>query len=167
MMGEVFFESRGIDWTQIPLHPGFSLQTNLHCDPREAHAILYTIEQNLMPADTGKKYEWVTAQAAHDPLATFFQDYDWADEVLHTQIGRRWLKPFGLDVKDAMALSNTAHARSWPTRDLYSDPALQTNWWPDFVQQILNRPSASKQDQYADDPVITGKHRAKAASDTS
>jgi hypothetical protein len=167
MMGEVFFESRGIDWTRIPLHPGFSLQTNLHCDPREAHAILYTIEQNLMPADTGKKYEWVTAQAAHDPLATFFQDYDWADEVLHTQIGRRWLKPFGYDVKDAMALSNAAHARSWPARDLYTNPALQTNWWPDFVEQVLNRPSDSRQDQYADDPVITGKHRAKATSETS
>ena len=35
----------------------------------------------------------------HDGLATYFQDYDWADEVLHAQIGRRWLKPDVGDVK--------------------------------------------------------------------
>jgi hypothetical protein len=25
--------------------------------------------------------------------ATLFQDYDWADEALHVQIGRKWLAP--------------------------------------------------------------------------
>jgi hypothetical protein len=56
----------------------------------EAHAVLYNIEQSLMPATTGKKYEWQTAEEAADPLAKFFQDFDWADEVLHVRIGRDW-----------------------------------------------------------------------------
>ncbi len=92
MMGATYFEHHGIDWrSEIPLHPGFALRLNLHMTPLEAHAVLYTIEQSLMPATTGKRYEYKTAIDANDELATLYQDYDWADEVLHAQIGRKWL----------------------------------------------------------------------------
>ena len=37
---------------------------------------------------TGKRYEWEVATQANDPLTATFQDYDWADEVLHARIGR-------------------------------------------------------------------------------
>ena len=51
--------------------------------------MLYFIEQGLMPRH-GKRYEWEVAQAAGSPLAITFQDYDWADEVLHARIGKQW-----------------------------------------------------------------------------
>ena len=96
MMGSVAFEARGVDWTRIPLNVGFSLRLNLHADPLERQTMLYAIEQSLMPADTGKRFEYQTAVEAGDPLSAHFHDYDWADEVLHAQIGRRWLKHEGI-----------------------------------------------------------------------
>src|SRR4051812_47931638 len=94
MMGTIYFEHHGIDWRKdVGLHIGFSLKLNQQLTPLEAHAVLYAIEQSLMPAKTGKRFEWEVSKQANDPLATIFQDYDWADEVLHTQIGRRWLLP--------------------------------------------------------------------------
>ena len=49
--------------------------------------MLYFIEQGLMPK-TGKRYEFETGQASGLPLIATIQDFDWADEVLHSQIGR-------------------------------------------------------------------------------
>ncbi|HML22864.1 MAG TPA: hypothetical protein PKD09_14530 [Aggregatilinea sp.] len=144
MMGSVYFEALGVDWKhEIPLHPGFALRLNQHMDALDAHAVLYTIEQSLMPAKTGKRYEWETAVDAHDPLATLFQDYDWADEVLHAQVGRRWLL-------DAHKLSREAVVKLGQQRateseaDLaqYADRGAQVNWWPDFVRRVLGRESA-------------------------
>ncbi|HET9440369.1 MAG TPA: hypothetical protein VFO52_09370, partial [Longimicrobiales bacterium] len=102
MMGEIAFESRGIDWTKIPLNVGFALRLNLFATPQERQLLLYSIEQSLMPADTGKRYEYDIAQQAGDPLSAHFQDFDWADEVLHAQIGRRWLKADGIYDADAL-----------------------------------------------------------------
>ncbi|MGD8749849.1 MAG: hypothetical protein PVG14_00430 [Anaerolineales bacterium] len=39
--------------------------------------------QNIHETDAGT--DWL------QELAVLFQDFDWADEVLHAQIGRRWL----------------------------------------------------------------------------
>ena len=50
--------------------------------------MLFAIEQSLMPAETGKRYEYETAVAAGDELSAHFHDYDWYDKVLHAQIGR-------------------------------------------------------------------------------
>ena len=44
-----------------------------------------------MPGGSGKRYEWYVAGLHDDPFFIALQDYDWADEVLHAQIGRRWL----------------------------------------------------------------------------
>ena len=93
MMGEVWFAARGVDWASYPNHVGWSLHMNLDREPLERHAILYAIEHGLMDGKTGKRYELEIMQQAQDALAAHIQDYDWADEVLHAQIGRRWLKP--------------------------------------------------------------------------
>ena len=93
MMGEVWFAKYDVDWSRYPNHVGWAMHLNLDRTPLERHVILYYIEQSLMNGQTGKRQEWLIAQKANDPLATYFQDYDWADEVLHAQIGRRWLKP--------------------------------------------------------------------------
>jgi len=146
MMGSVYFEQRGVDWRrEIPLHPGFALRLNQHMAPLEAHAVLYTIEQSLMPARTGKKYELVVAQKAADPLAALFQDYDWADEVLHAQIGRRWLlDALGLPREEVVALGQRKAAESEAALAQYADPAQQVNWWPDFVRRVLGKETAMR-----------------------
>lgn len=156
MMGSVYFEAHGIDWRgEIPLHPGFAIRLNQHMTPLEAHAVLYTIEQSLMPADTGKKYEWVTADEAHDPLAKLFQDFDWADEVLHVHIGRQWgLATSGLTREEFVKLGQQKAIESERALENYAAPAEQVNWWPDFVRLALGKESAVGDAQFdTSDPV--------------
>ncbi|HUP88973.1 MAG TPA: hypothetical protein VM100_06475 [Longimicrobiales bacterium] len=140
MMGEIAFESRNIDWTQIPLNISFALRLNRHATAEERQIMLWTIEQSLMPAETGKRYEYETAVAAGDELSGHFHDYDWADEVLHAQIGRRWLKPKGAET---MAEGNAIHERTWATLEQYKTQP-QRDWWNEFVKQILGRASDAR-----------------------
>ena len=53
--------------------------------------MLWGIEQSLMPADTGKRFEFQVVREHGDPLLSTFQDFDWADEVVHVKTGRRWI----------------------------------------------------------------------------
>ncbi|MDX2141281.1 MAG: hypothetical protein SF123_24565 [Chloroflexota bacterium] len=156
MMGSVYLQHHRIDWKRdVPLHPGFSIRLNQHMSALEAHAVLYTIEQSLMPADTGKKYEWVTADAAGDPLAKFFQDYDWADEVLHVHIGREWgLASSGMSRAEFVDMGQRKATESEGVLEAYADPAKQVNWWPEFVERTLGKTSTA-QDRAFDtsDPV--------------
>jgi hypothetical protein len=145
LMGEVWFTARGIDWTGTPNHVGWCRYLNLCLTPLERHIILYGIEQNLMHAGTGKRYEWQITQRANDPLAAYLQDYDWADEVLHAQIGRRWLKPEVGDVKALLARYQEISER--PGTAPPPPPPLvtpQVDWWPDFVRAALGRESSSR-----------------------
>jgi hypothetical protein len=68
--------------------------------PLERYTLLgIAIENGAMKYPPGKRseYEWCRDEARH-PLMTTFQDYDWADEVIHAQIARRWCQPqFGGD----------------------------------------------------------------------
>lgn len=140
MMGEIAFESRDIDWTRIPLNVSFALRLNLHATAEERQTMLWTIEQSLMPAETGKRYEYETALAGGDELSAHFHDYDWADEVLHAQIGRRWLKPKGAET---MAEGNAIHERTWATLEQYKKQP-QREWWNQFVKEILGRESEAR-----------------------
>lgn len=141
MMGEVWLVNRGIDFTRVPLNVGFSLGLNQLATAREAHATLYWIEQGLMPRTTGKAYEWRTASESGDALAKLFMDYDWADEVLHVHIGRRWLvKELG-SREEAEKLGAEAFARVMAMRRTRAiDGAAETEqreWWPDFCADVL------------------------------
>lgn len=142
MMGTVAFEARGIDWTEIPLNVGFSLRLNLHATAQERQILLYAIEQSLMSGETGKRFEYETAVAAGDELSAHFHDYDWADEVLHAQIGRRALKREGIPREEAIRRGEEIHARTWAVLDQYKSREPQGNWWPDFVLRVLGRESA-------------------------
>ena len=144
MMGEVFFHAKGIDYTRFPNHVGWSLQHNFDCTALERHLILYQIEQSLMHGKTGKKYEWEIAKASNDPLVTYFQDYDWADEVLHAQIGRRWLGPVVGDTPAMMEKARDVSERRKPIVEQRSSKSPQIDWWPDFVLAALGKPSTSK-----------------------
>jgi hypothetical protein len=142
MMGTVAFESRGVDWKEIPLNVGFSLRLNLHATPQERQIVLYAIEQSLMSGETGKRFEYETAIAAGDELSAHFHDYDWADEVLHANIGRRALKREGISREGAIALGLEIHERTWADLEQYKSREPQVNWWPDFVMRVLGKESA-------------------------
>ncbi|MGC2164081.1 MAG: hypothetical protein WA634_19440 [Silvibacterium sp.] len=136
MMGEIGFVSLGIDWTQIPFNFTWALNLNTQLTPLERHAVLYAIEQGLMPAKTGKRFEWEVAVASADRLTTLIQDYDWADEILHAHIGRDWLVPMIGTQREAMALGDEAWNRvlaDWAKlrEDGFTN---HDNWWPEVYR---------------------------------
>src|SRR5262249_55159320 len=73
MMGQVGFVAHGIDWTKIPINFTWSLNLNTQISAIERHAVLFFIEQGLMPR-TGKRFEWEVATASGDALAARIQD---------------------------------------------------------------------------------------------
>jgi hypothetical protein len=131
MMGEVGFTSLGIDWTTIPISWTWSLNLNTQLKPIERHAVLYFIEQGLMPK-TGKRYEWEVGVASGNKLAALFQDYDWADEVLHSAIGRTWYVKQFENPKDAIAYGDECWNRIASDYQSILDRGLSQheNWWP-------------------------------------
>jgi hypothetical protein len=136
MMGEIGFVSLGIDWTQIPFNFTWSLGLNSKLSAKERHAVLYTIEQGLMPKKTGKQYEWEVAIASASPLAALIQDYDWADEVLHARIGRRWFVPEVGTQKDAVIYGDQAWSKVLVDWKKWKEDGLTEhhNWWPDLYR---------------------------------
>jgi uncharacterized ferritin-like protein (DUF455 family) len=141
MLGEVAFASQGVDFTKIPTHVGFAEYPNLKLDPADRYAFLWGIEQGLM-VKSGKQAEMALAKAGHDEMATMLQDFDWADEVLHAQIGRRWLE-LKYGSREAM---NAVYDRVRPPYDRMKDEDLALpgrNWWPEFYARHLKDKDAS------------------------
>lgn len=136
MMGEVGFVSLGLDWRQIPINFTWSRNLNLQLDARQRHGVLFFIEQNLMPR-TGKRYEWEVANESGDPLSAVFQDFDWADEVLHAQIGRRWYVPRYESLKEALGYGDACWSKVLSHWQSYCDAGLteHRNWWPELYSQ--------------------------------
>jgi hypothetical protein len=136
MMGEVGFANLEIDWPhKVMINYTWSLALNTQLKPIERHAVLYFIEQGLMPKN-GKRFEWEVGQASHNPLSALFQDYDWADEVLHARIGRDWyLKEFA-NAQEAVKYGDECWSRvlmnweNWRTQGL----TQHRNWWPDVYR---------------------------------
>src|SRR5690606_11713292 len=77
MMGELGFVASGLDWTEVPFTINWSLMLNTRLTPLERHAVLFFIEQGLMPNKNGKKAEWEIAAASTCRLSALMQDYDW------------------------------------------------------------------------------------------
>jgi bacterioferritin (cytochrome b1) len=92
MLGQAVLESLGHDIRTWPLRigPGYSY-LSVPALERYAHLGL-NVEQGMMRYPPGKReeFEWCR-DVARNPLAAMYQDYDWADEVYHTQIARRWV----------------------------------------------------------------------------
>lgn len=164
MMGTVGFEAKGVDWKEIPLNIGFSLRLNLHASPQDRQILLYAIEQSLMPAETGKRFEYETAVAAGDELSAHFHDYDWADEVLHAQIGRRALRREGISREEAIRRGEEIHDRTWKALEQYRPREPQVNWWPDFVRAVLHKPSAYSSSPTGAAPAILGSRQTLTGS---
>jgi hypothetical protein len=136
MMGEVGFANLEIDWPKnVMVNFTWALALNTQLKPLERHAVLYFIEQGLMPKN-GKRFEWEVGRASNNPLAALFQDYDWADEVLHARIGRDWyLKDFK-NPQEAVRYGDECWSRvlmnweNWRTEGL----TQHRNWWPELYR---------------------------------
>jgi hypothetical protein len=140
MMGEVGFAALGIDWRRIPINFTWSLNLNTQLTPVERHAVLYFIEQGLMPR-TGKRYEYEVGAESGDPLAQLFQDFDWADEVLHAQIGRRWYVEDFRNSQQAKDFGDQCWSRVVSHWRRYRDEGLteHRNWWPELYEEACRR----------------------------
>ena len=135
MMGEVGFVAMGIDWRKVMVNFTWSLGLNTQLTPIERHAVLYFIEQGLMPR-TGKRFEWEVAVASHNPLSATFQDYDWADEVLHAHIGRDWYVTDFPSTRQAVEYGDKSWSKVLMNWGEWRDQGLteHRNWWPDVYR---------------------------------
>jgi hypothetical protein len=92
MMGEAAIEAAYGDSGAIPMREYERIYC-MEAPPLEQYATLgIEIEGGQMRYPVGKRGEWEFCRdAAQNPLMTTFQDYDWADEVLHVNLARRQL----------------------------------------------------------------------------
>jgi hypothetical protein len=105
--GEAAAEQILGDRAAMPIR-NFDLTYVFQMTPLEQYAALgLGIEAAMMKYPPGKReeYEFCRDVAQH-PLMTTFQDFDWADEVLHVNIARRQLKDwFRGSQQELMALA--------------------------------------------------------------
>jgi hypothetical protein len=137
MFGEAWFETRGVDWQSVPHELSFASYPNTQLAPRERYALLYGAEHTAMRKD-GKRAQHDTAAASGDALATLFQDFDWADEVLHVHIARRVLAQAFATTRERDA----AAARAWAAyeRIVEDDRKLdRSDWWGKFYADVQSR----------------------------
>ncbi len=136
MMGEVGFVALGVDWTKARITWNWSYRLNTECKPAERHAVLFFIEQGLMPK-TGKRYEFEVAAESGIPLMKTIQDFDWADEVLHSQIGRQWLVPELGGLNAALKYGDECWSKILSNWTTVRDQGLTNheNWWPAIYSQ--------------------------------
>jgi hypothetical protein len=133
MMGEVALHAAGVPFYSYPIDMAASASLNREFTPLEAHILLWDIEQGLMPRESGKRWEWTIAGLDGDPLLVALQDYDWADEVLHAQIGRRWLRTEHGTAAERQAAAKALWARWNPALERYSRASAQSGWWEEFL----------------------------------
>jgi hypothetical protein len=149
MMGEAGFASVGVDWPHnVMVNFTWSLGLNTQLTPVERHAVLYFIEQGLMPKN-GKRYEWEVGRKSHHPLCALFQDYDWADEVLHARVGRDWyLKEFK-NAAEAVEYGDKCWSKVLMNWRQWRDQGLtqHRNWWPDCYRNACQSAGTAPDDK--------------------
>jgi hypothetical protein len=133
MMGEVALERQGVPFHAFPIDVQGSMALNTRFTPREAHLLLWVIEQDLMAAATGKKHELEVAAAHGDPLLETFQDFDWADEILHARTGLRWVASEFASRAEAEAAARAIWRRYDEVAAELARRSDQAEWWPAFL----------------------------------
>ena len=138
MLGEVAFKARGANMFEVPHEIAFAELPNMRFDPRDRYMLLWGGEQGAMKGTTGKRHQHEIATVATDPLSITFHDFDWADEVLHVHIGRRWLKPL-FDSREEMNQKATA---LWLIYEQFMEGDLKLpgrdGWWDEFYDKARN-----------------------------
>jgi hypothetical protein len=129
--GQVQIERAGHRIEEFPMRM-FTADFYPLLTPLERYTLLgIAIENGAMKYPPGKRQEFEWARdVARDPLATVFQDYDWADEVLHAQIARHWVgAQMGADRQgmqgeaDRLRLALNAAKPHWAAASRYQDVA--------------------------------------------
>ena len=141
MLGEIGFVASGVDWARhVRVNFTWSLGLNTQLTPKERHAVLYFIEQGLMPK-TGKRHEWEVAISAGNPLAATIQDFDWADEVLHARIGRDWYVSDMPSPHEAVAYGDHCWSKVLMGWNQWREAGLtqHANWWTDLYQSYCHQ----------------------------
>jgi hypothetical protein len=136
MLGEVGFVRQGVPFYRYPINMIASDVLNRKFTPLEAHVILWAIEQSLMARNTGKGYEWDVAVSSGDEFAISVQDYDWADEVLHAQIGRRWLIPEIGPQTELKRYAEPIFERWRAETGAVAANHRQEDWWPSLIAEV-------------------------------
>lgn len=92
LFGEAAIEATYGDRSAIPMRDYEGIFA-MEAPPLEQYAVLgLEVEGKNMKYPPGKRLEWEFARdVAKHALAATFQDFDWADEVVHVQIARRQL----------------------------------------------------------------------------
>jgi len=92
LFGEAAIEYTYGDRAAIPMRD-YEGVFAMEASPLEQYTVLgLEVEGKNMKYPPGKRQEWEFARdLAQHPLMTTFQDFDWADEVLHVNIARRQL----------------------------------------------------------------------------
>jgi hypothetical protein len=137
MLGEVGFVAAGVDWPKnVMVNFTWSLGLNTQLTPKERHAVLYFIEQGLMPK-TGKRHEWEVSLASRNPLAATIQDFDWADEVLHARVGRDWYVADMPSPHEAVAYGDRCWSKVLVGWEKWRAEGLteHRNWWPGLYRE--------------------------------
>src|SRR5436305_15188226 len=101
---------------------------------------------------TGKRYEFETGQRSGLPLIATSQDFDWADEVLHSQIGRQWYVPEFGTLQKALDYGDEAWSKILSNWATVKERGLTNhdNWWPAVYAQAC---AAAGEDP---DPAVLG-----------
>jgi hypothetical protein len=136
MLGEIGLYNGGVPFYKYPVDLKSSFTLNTMFKPIDAHLILWAIEQSLMPKKTGKQWEWEIANQSLNRLGAAVQDYDWADEVLHAQIGRKWLVPEFGDLQTARE-KGAKIMEQWHKKQADTlEWSEQQEWWTRFMEEI-------------------------------
>lgn len=166
MLGQAVIESLGHDIKEWPLRigPGYSY---LSVGPWERYAHLgLNVEQGMMKYPPGKReeYEWCR-DVAKNQLAAMYQDYDWSDEVYHTQIARRWIgsllgndankmREFARKSGEKMAANTQKIAAVWHARRAQGETLGEGDPLPVSPEKPANG-TAPIQSEYAVPPELT------------
>jgi uncharacterized phosphosugar-binding protein len=140
MIGEAGVVALGVPFYRYPIDQKVCRTLNTQFTPLEAHLVLWKIEQGLMPRATGKRFEWELAVASGNGFSIAMQDYDWADEVLHAQIGRRHLERELGSAAERNAAAEEVWRRYQAIVGQWAvDHAGDAEWWDDFVRDAGSR----------------------------
>jgi hypothetical protein len=91
LFGQAAFESEGTSIEELPHWVGYG-EHQMALDPLERYAHLAIGENHYCRYPPGARwdFEWMRDVGQHALFARYL-DFDWADEVLHSQFGRRWV----------------------------------------------------------------------------